>query len=88
MDEHCDLTLDKLVDNYRKKKDGLVPTHTIETPQTSEELLEILAAYKSDDKKTNLSSHWFATDTTTPTILETKPKKKSLFDKVKTIFSK
>lgn len=93
VDEHCDLTLDKLVDNYRDKKDGLVPTHVIETPQTSEELLEILSAYypKSDSKESNIKEY-LITDTTTPTILnygaEDKPKKKSFFEKVKTIFSK
>ena len=50
VDEYCDLTLDKLIDEYRNKK-GKNPTHTTKIPQTSEELLEILDTYKIDTKK-------------------------------------
>lgn len=93
VDEYCDLTLDKLVDTYRKKKDGNVPTHEIETPQTSEELLELLKAYQPKKKSTDNNS-FVLQQGISSSILENfgvsntqKSKKTSFFDKVRSIFT-
>lgn len=92
VDEYCDLTLDKLVDKYREKRDGNVPTHAIDLPQTSEELLELLKGYepsKKEDsrfvlKATNSESIFNYVDNTGNSKT---PKKKSFFDKVRSIFN-
>ena len=86
VDEHCDLTLDKLVDAYRKKKDGITPTRNIETPQTTDELLEILAAYKSDNPNTD--DHFTFTTDNAYTSFDNSEKKKSFFSKIRSIFKK
>lgn len=93
VDDFCDLTLDKLVDAYREQKDGYTPLHTIETPQTSEELLELLAAYEpkpENDSKFVLSlSKADSVLTTYQSSNDTEPRKRrTFFDKVKTIFSR
>ena len=50
VDEYCDLTLDKMVEQYKEKK-NVSPTIDIEIPKTSDELVELLKTYKVDDKK-------------------------------------
>lgn len=50
MDEFCDLTLDKMVEQYKEKK-NVSPTIDIEIPKTSDELVELLKTYKVEDKK-------------------------------------
>ena len=43
-DEYCDLTLDKMVEQYKEKK-NISPEMNISIPQTTEELVEILKHY-------------------------------------------
>lgn len=50
VDEYCDLTLDKLIDQYTEKK-GYSPAMDIDTPQTVDELIALLKTYTIDDKK-------------------------------------
>ena len=49
VDEYCDLTLDKLIEQYKEKRDT-TPTMTTKIPETTDELIEILKSYKIDDK--------------------------------------
>lgn len=44
VDEYCDLTLDKMVEEY-KNKNGYSPAITEKIPETSEELISILKSY-------------------------------------------
>ena len=50
VDEYCDLTLDKMVEQYKNAK-GHTPVMTSEIPQNGEELVAILKTYRIDDKK-------------------------------------
>ena len=50
VDEFCDLTLDKMIEQYKDKK-GFSPANETEIPKTSEELVAILKTYKIDEKK-------------------------------------
>lgn len=45
VDEYCDLTLDKMVEQY-KEKNGHSPVNVTEVPQTSEELVNVLKKFK------------------------------------------
>lgn len=89
VDEYCDLTLDKLVEEYEEKK-GHTPLLTTETPQTSEELLDILKKYRPNETTTSIylnnSDDVLSVNTYTRNLeVENKP---SFFDKVRTIFKK
>ena len=50
VDEYCDLTLDKMVEQYKKEK-GYSPEIKSVIPKTSEELVELLKSYKIEPKK-------------------------------------
>jgi hypothetical protein len=50
VDEYCDLTLDKLIEQYKEKRDT-TPTLTTKIPENTDELIEILKSYKIDDKQ-------------------------------------
>lgn len=50
VDEYCDLTLDKMVEQYREMN-GSSPVLTTEIPKTTDELIEVLKSYKIDEKK-------------------------------------
>lgn len=50
VDEFCDLTLDKMIEQYKNKK-GFSPVNETEIPKTSEELVAILKTYKIDENK-------------------------------------
>jgi hypothetical protein len=50
VDEYCDLTLDKMVEQYKEKND-VSPVVNINIPKTSEELVAVLKTYKIDEKK-------------------------------------
>jgi hypothetical protein len=52
VDEYCDLTLDKMVEQY-KEANGYSPVVTTGIPTTGEELVAILKTYKIDEKKGN-----------------------------------
>lgn len=49
VDEHCDLTLDKLVEQYTATQ-GKTPVVETQIPQNTEELVAILQTYKVDEK--------------------------------------
>ena len=49
VDEYCDLTLDKMIDQYKNKK-NLTLTNEIKIPKTSEELVNIIKGYEISQK--------------------------------------
>ena len=92
VDEYCDLTLDKMVEQY-KEKNGFSPVVKTEVPQTSEELITILKGYKIDEKKDSSYVSFNVTESTplpVATYVQTNEieKKKSFFSKVRSIFKK
>ena len=102
VDEYCDLTLDKMVEEYKCKKGKDIVVDT-KIPETSEELLQLIRNYKTDEKKGNgfiiQSFDGNVPETSTPnTTIELpvasykfeKPaeEKKGFFEKVRSVFSK
>lgn len=97
VDEYCDLTLDKMIDEYREKN-GISPTVESKIPETSEELLGILKTYSKNEKAGSytLTTSSFTTgmDDVSLEIYTNAPtpnspaKKESFFDKVRSVFSK
>lgn len=90
VDEYCDLTLDKFVEQYKEKK-GVEPTHTTEIPKTSEELINILHTYEIKGKSETYITG--SPDTQNlPVVSYGIPngaeKKQSFFQKVRSIFNK
>ena len=83
VDEFCDLTLDKMVEEYKSQK-GISPTITEKIPTTSEELIETLNTYKESLGYTELSESisvpHYEQDSSKP------KKKKSFFSRVRSIF--
>lgn len=91
VDEYCDLTLDKMIEQY-KEKNGHTPTVTSEIPKNSEELVSILHSYKIEEKKGS-SYVTFNEGQQIPvsTYITTggeEPKKPSFFQKVRSVFKK
>ena len=93
VDEYCDLTLDKMVEQYQENK-GYSPAVETKIPETTDELIEILKSYKIDEKKDrnyslkvtnndNVSINSFI-----KTNFVEKEKKKSFFCKVRSTFKK
>ena len=93
VDEYCDLTLDKMVEQYQENK-GYSPAVETKIPETTDELIEILKSYKIDEKKDrnysltvtdndNVSINSFIKTN----IVENEPKK-SFFGKVRSAFKK
>ena len=91
VDEYCDLTLDKMVEQYTQEK-GHAPTNTSTIPQNGEELVALLKTYKIDSKKNetivlssndvnNLTVPYFA-------VSNNVEKKKGFFEKIRSVFSK
>ena len=90
VDEYCDLTLDKLIDQY-KEKNGFSPAVNIELPKTVDELVELMKTYKVDNKgsKVEVVTNGFITaDIPVYKVDPKTEKKKSFFDKVRNIFKK
>lgn len=90
VDEYCDLTLDKMVEEYKEKK-GETPVIKTEIPKTGEELLQILKTYKIEEKKEGSfisvpegQQLPIATYITSGSA----EKKPSFFDKIRSIFKK
>jgi hypothetical protein len=90
VDEYCDLTLDKMVAQYKKEKNES-PTTTISIPNTIDELLDLMKSYEEDSNK---ERHHLSNIDGSLNQLETpiyihKPveKKKSFFDKVRCVIS-
>lgn len=90
VDEYCDLTLDKLIEQYKEKK-GENPAMKSEIPQTSEELVSVLKSYKIDEKKSGNfvvsvnEGQSLLVSYAVQTALEKKP---SFFDKIRSVFKK
>lgn len=90
VDEFCDITLDKMIEQYKEKK-GFSPANETEIPKTSEELVAILKTYKIDEKKEGSfieinsgSSLPIASYTINPQI----EKKQGFFSKIRSVFKK
>lgn len=75
VDEYCDLTLDKMVNEVKRANDDMMIEHVIKTPDDIEELKEQLRMLDEVDNKNHFT-------------FSNKPKKKSFFDKIKTFFDK
>ena len=91
VDEYCDLTLDKMIEEYKNKK-GVSPVNETKIPKDSEELINILKEYKErvegkalilDSNNTKLSVGMYELDLSTK-----ENKKKSFFDKVRSVLFK
>ena len=85
VDEYCDLTLDKMVNEVREKN-GKSIQHTINTPEDIEELKKQLNSLESNPI-------WLQTDnvaeaTTSEFKVSENKKKPSLFSRIKSIFKK
>lgn len=92
VDEFCDLTLDKLVEQYKDKND-ISPVVTTSVPKSSEDLVAILKTYKIDEKKGNSYVTFNVTEgqsLPTPTYVVDNgiEKKPGFFQKVRSIFKK
>ena len=90
VDEYCDLTLDKLVEEYKAKKDGKEPTFEVEIPQNAEELLAILKSYKVKEKDNEsfiISANGMDIPAT-PFVRSEEEQKPGFFKKVRNVFKK
>ena len=98
VDEYCDLTLDKMIEQYQEKYE-VSPAHETYIPNTTEELIEILKSFKIDDSKDG--SYIINNNTALPvgSIVQvpvpvnkqdkgSEEKKSSFFDKVRSVFKK
>ena len=93
VDEYCDLTLDKMVEQYQENK-GYSPSVETKIPETTDELIEILKSYKIDEKKDRDYSLKMSSDDDVKinsfiktNFVEDEPKK-SFFGKVRSAFKK
>ena len=93
VDEYCDLTLDKMVEQYQENK-GYSPAVETKIPETTDELIEILKSYKIDEKKDRDYSLKISSDDDVKinsfiktNFVEDEPKK-SFFGKVRSTFKK
>ena len=93
VDEYCDLTLDKMVEQYQENK-GYSPAVETKIPETTDELIEILKSYKIDEKKDRDYSLKMSSDDDVKinSFIKTNDvgdePKKSFFGKVRSIFKK
>lgn len=90
VDEYCDLTLDKMVEEYKKKK-AVSPSIETKIPKTSEELIELLKTYKpvEESRITNLTvtEGEMVVPVTQFKAYNEEPKK-GFFDKIRSIFNR
>ena len=88
VDEYCDLTLDKMIEQYKEAK-GDSPVINTEIPKSSEELIAILKTYKINDKK---SGNYISMNdgeqlpVNSFEVSNAVLKKPSFFDKVRSVF--
>lgn len=91
VDEYCDLTLDKMIEEYKEEK-NYSPANTSVIPSTAEELVNILKSYKIDEgKDRGYSINSLSMDIPFTPFIKTNENtqtKKSFFDKVRSVFSK
>jgi hypothetical protein len=89
IDEYCDLTLDKLVEEYKNKK-SVSPVVPIEVPKTSNELVDILKTYMPTENSGEIRLPSNSTDGSAgislTNYLRSTEKKKGFFEKVRSIF--
>lgn len=95
VDEYCDLTLDKMVEEYSEKI-GHNPTVEIKVPESAEELVDVMKAYRQDcyDHAAIASFTVSSADSSVSlpvghfTYEEPVEKKPGFFDKVRSVFSR
>lgn len=88
VDEYCDLTLDKMVEQYKEKK-GFSPAVKSEIPKSGDELVALLKTYKVDENKNEvyLVSNDDVVLSTPSYVVDNKMGKKvGFFDKVRSFF--
>lgn len=91
VDEYCDLTLDKMIAEY-KEKTGNSPVNVTTIPANKDELISLLKSYEVNDTRvTDYSIPLNSINSTQYTSLESltqnnKDKKTNFFDKVRSIF--
>lgn len=90
VDEYCDLTLDKLIEQYKEKRDT-TPAMTTKIPENTDELIEILKSYKIDDKQGE--SHVTLRDDSIELKIPEYKKTETewwprFFDKIRSVFTK
>ena len=86
VDEYCDLTLDKMVEQYKNKK-GVSPKVETSIPQNGEELVELLKQYKIDEKKNSFI--YIESNPVPVPSFSLKPQeeqKKGFFSKIRSVF--
>lgn len=99
VDEYCDLTLDKMITEYKEKKE-YSPALEIKIPETSSELVELLNQYSVETNRNEdyaISSGNISLNNDMrmdrmipidPFTLSNKDKKDSFFTRIRTIFKK
>ena len=90
VDEYCDLTLDKMVEEYKTKKNES-PAITTLVPKTSDELLAILKTYQvKDDKHSGyrVSNNNISLSVSDYIAINDTDKKTGLFKKILSIFKR
>ena len=94
IDEYCDLTLDKMIEQYKESK-GYSPTFETKVPESADELVEILHSYKIDVKSDTELSITMKTDSEADITVKLRPyvkthegEKKSFFDKIRSILKR
>lgn len=82
VDEYCDLTLDKMIEEYQREE-GHSPANSVNIPNDGKELRELINSYIVNEKK-NESLLASSDIITTPMYITTGEKsKKSLFSKIR-----
>ena len=91
IDEYCDLTLDKMVEEYKAKKNES-PAITTKIPQTGDELVEILKTYKVENGR---KSDYILTTNSLDGVpvasykaVDAVEKKTGFFEKIRSVFKK
>ena len=89
VDEFCDLTLDKMVEQYKAKKD-VSPLVTTEIPKNGEELVAILKTYKIDESGRNyiIPAEGQSLPVSSFVVDNGIEKKPGFFKKIRSIFKK
>lgn len=90
VDEFCDLTLDKMVEQYKEKK-GVSPKAVEKIPETTEELIDMLKRYKIEEKIPGDISYSITMDHPVPISAfrsggEGEMQPKSFFEKIRSVF--
>ena len=94
VDEFCDLTLDKMVEQYKEKK-GVSPLTVTEIPKTAEELVALLKTFKIEEDKEGQPNGFvlspetpFAVPVSSYKVDPKVEKEPGFFEKIRSIFTK